>query len=438
MTRRVWAALVAIAIPATTAFAQGGGGSARVVDRIVAVVGSRTILASQIDERMVLLEAQGQTLPTDSAARAQLGRQMLDEMIDEELLVQHAERDTAVKVTDQEVQDQVDRTVDNVRSQFGSDAEFQAEIRRAGFASLEEWRRYLLESQRRASLGQRLIEQLRGTGKLRPIPPSEEQLKEFWDANQATLPPRPASVSFRQLIVTPTADSAARLRALHLADSLARAIRNGADFATVASRFSDDSTTRASGGDLGWFRRGQMVPAFEAVAFNQRPGAISPPVETQYGFHIIRVDRAQPGEVQAHHVLIAPDISPVRVDAARRLADSLHGVLRTGANFDSLARRYHDPNEPKIAETVVLDSLPPDYRAAIGPDTTTGMRPVFVVGQGSPKPKFVILDVTDRIPAGPVRFEDVKARVRDRLGGDLALRHYLAQLRRQTYIDIRY
>jgi peptidyl-prolyl cis-trans isomerase SurA len=434
--RRALPALAALLVAAfAPAAAQAGGG--RMVDRVVAIVGSRTILASQIDERMVLLQAQGQTIPDDSSAREQIGRQLLEEMIDEELLVQQAERDTAVRVSDQEVQAQVEQTVGNVRSQFASDAEFQAEIRRAGFASLEEWRRYLTESQRRASLGQRLIEQLRGMGKLRPIAPSDSQVTAFWDANKGTLPPRPASVTFRQLVVTPTADSAAQQRAAKLADSLARAIRAGADFAAVASRFSDDTLTRASGGDLGWFRRGQMVPAFEAVAFNLRPGTISPPVETTYGFHIIRVDRAQPGEVQAHHVLIAPDISPTQVNEARRLADSLYRMLKAGASFDSLARRFHDPNEPKLGEGVVVDSLPPEYRAALATDSAAALKPVFVTGEGSPRPKFVIFEVTDRIPAGPVRFEDVKTRLRDRLGADLALRHYIQQLRRDAYISVR-
>src|SRR5207245_284206 len=89
----------------------GPGPPAAPVARMVAIVGIRPILLSQVEEQIVLLQAQGQTLPTDSAGRATLRRQLLGRMVDEELLVQQAERDTTIKVTDQEVQDQVEQTV---------------------------------------------------------------------------------------------------------------------------------------------------------------------------------------------------------------------------------------------------------------------------------------------------------------------------------------
>jgi peptidyl-prolyl cis-trans isomerase SurA len=407
------------------------------VDRIVAIVGSRAMLWSQIEERIVMMAAQGQPVPEDSAARDSLRRQIVSDMIDEELLVQQAERDTSVAVTDQEVQTQVEQTINNVKSQFRSDAEFQAEIRKAGFASQEEWRRYLTENQRRSVLGQRLIEHLRGTGRLRPIPPSDAEVREAWDQNRGSMPPRPAAVSFRQLVVTSRADSAARAKAFNLADSLATALRAGADFATVAARFSDDTLTRAAGGELGWFRRGQMVPQFEQAAFSQRPGEISRPVETSYGFHVIRVDRAQPGEVLAHHVLIAPVISKAQIDRARAVADSVRGLLAKGANFDSLSRKFHDPDEPKLAESVPIDSLPPTYRTAVRADTTLGLKALVTLGGETPKPKFVVIEVTQRFAEGPVTFDEIKGRIRDRLSSELALRHYLAELRKQAHISIR-
>ena len=238
--------------------------------------------------------------------------------------------------------------------------------------------------------------------------------------------------------MSPQPDSAARAATLRLADSIAVALRGGADFATLAARFSDDSSTKAAGGELGWFRRGQMVPAFEQAAFTLRPGEISHPVETTYGFHVIRVDRAQPGEVMAHHILLSPTITPTQVQLARRLADSIYTVLRRGGSLDSLARKFHDPNEPKLAEATPIDSMPPEYRQALHGDTTVGVKPVFEAGKGTRRPKFVVLDVTTVIPAGPVRFADIKARVSERLGADLALKHYLSQLRSQAYIAMRY
>jgi peptidyl-prolyl cis-trans isomerase SurA len=420
-----------------------GAAGGQAVDRIVAVVGTRPILASQIEEEMVQAQAQGQELPADSAARMTMRRQILDRLVELELLVQQAQRDTSIRVTDQEVLDQVEQTYQNVRKQFRSENEFRDQIRQARFGSVEEWRRWLADQQRRELYAQRLLEAQRQKGKLRPIPPTEAQMREFWDQNRAQQPKRPATVSFRQIVIKPVPDSAARRIALARAESIVVELRRGADFAAAAKRFSGDSASAAQGGELGWFRRGVMVKEFEDMAFRLRPGEISPVVETAFGFHIIKVERTQPAEILARHVLIMPEISAAQVARARQLADSLHGALArdpnraVGATFDSLAKRYADPLEPKIAEDAPLTELPPEYQELLTTDTTLGLKPVITEAATSPRPKFVVLEVTARHEAGELSFDDVKLRIRQSLSDQLAIRHYVDQLKRQTYIDIR-
>lgn len=428
---------VAAVVAATPVAAQQ---PVQLLDRIVAVVGTRAILASELEEEFVQAQAQAQgrnqPFPTDSAARLAMRRDMLTSMVEQELLVQEAQRDTSVRVTEQEVQDAVEETVQNVRRSFPSEAEFQRQLRAAGFATQEEWRRWLADNQRRQIWSQRLLESRRQAGKLRSITPTEQQMREMFDANSASAQPRPPSVSFRQIVIAPQADSAAKLRARQLADSLLQALRAGADFAELARRFSDDSGSRASGGELGWFRRGVMVKEFERVAFYLRPGMISEPVETEFGYHLIRVDRTQPAEVFARHILIMPQLSAPQVAIAQARADSVYAALRAGAPFDSLARKFADPSEAKLAEDIAVSQLPAEYQAAIG-DSGTGLRPPFTLGPGSPRPKITVVDVTQRRGAGPLRYEDVRDRIRQNLGQQLAVRHFLSQLRRTTYVDIR-
>src|SRR5881275_2007531 len=213
----VLAGLAAL-FPAPRAAAQGRAVSDRPVDRIVAIVGPKPILASQVEEQLVLAQSQGVKMPEDSAGRNAARRQVLSQMVDEELMVQQAERDTTIKVTDQEVQDAVEQTVQNVRKQFASITEFRAQLRAAQFVSEEEWRRWLADQQRRSILQQRLIEALKGKGKLRPIPPSDAEMHDFWEANRAQQPKRPAAISFRQIVIVPKPDSAASARALQLAE----------------------------------------------------------------------------------------------------------------------------------------------------------------------------------------------------------------------------
>src|SRR5205814_1636551 len=242
----VVAALAAVSPWGTPAAAQGRAATDRPVDRIVAVVGTKPILASQVEEQLVLAQSQGAKVPADSAGRDAARRQILSQMVDEELLVQQAERDTTIKVTDQEVQDAVEQTVQNVRNQFTSIPEFQAQLRAAGFVSEEEWRRWLADQQRRAILQQRLIEGLKQKGKLRPIAPSDAEMRAFWESNREQQAKRPAAISFRQVVVVPKPDSAASVRALQLAESLVVALRKsgGATFADVAKKYSADSVSR--------------------------------------------------------------------------------------------------------------------------------------------------------------------------------------------------
>jgi len=418
--------------------ATAAGQAPHPIDRIVAVVGTRSILNSQIDEEIVRFQAQGGQVPPDSAGRAKMRRELLDKMVEEELIVQQAQRDTNVKVTDQEVLDAVEQTYQNARKQFSSEVEFQNQLRAVGLGSVEEWRRQLADDQRRKILQDRLFEALRQKGKLKPIPPTDQQMRDFWEQNRAQQPKRPATVSFRQIVIKPQPDSAAKARAYQVAESLLVVLRHGADFASVAKRFSADTASREQGGELGWFRRGVMFKEFEDVAFRLRPGEISDVVETPFGYHIIKVERVQPAEILARHVLLMPDVSPAQVEIARRLADSIHAALARGAPFDSLARGAADPEEPKLAEDAPFAQLPQEYQDLLAKDTTVGLKPLITVGAGSPRPKFVVLDLTQRHPEGELAFDDVKMRIKEILSNDLAIRHYVDQLRQKTYIDIRF
>jgi len=131
---------------------------------------------------------------------------------------------------------------------------------------------------------------------------------------------------------------------------------------------------------------------------------------------------------------------------ARHLADSLHDLLARepvgsgvtlGSKFDQLAKTYADPLEPKLAEDAPLTDLPPEYQELFSSDTTLGLKPVVAEGVTTQRPKFVVLEVTARKGAGALAYEDVKLRIRQSLSDQLAIRHFVDQLKRQTYIDIR-
>lgn len=413
------------------------GDTTLVVDRVVAVVGNTPILASQVDEEIFSRQAQGLKLPETPPALAALRREVIQGVVESELLVQQAERDTAVKVTDQEVAEGVEQQIRKIRSNFSTEAEYASELRKAGFQTPDEYRRWLGDQQRRSVLQNRLIEKLRSDGTLKPVIPTDREMRAYFETQKSALEKRPATLSFRQVLVPPRPSVEARQAAYQLADSIARALRQGGDFAVAAKRFSQDSASREQGGSLNWFRRGVMVPEFERVAFGIKPGVISDPVETAFGFHVIQVERAQPAEVQARHILIMPEITEAEVDSARRLADAVYAALRSGAPIDSLQRLYHEKGEEREGKDIPVTKLPPAYAQALANADEGTVVPPFPVAGGNGRTRFAVVQVTSRRPEGDVRYEDVRDKIRAQLGEQLAIRRYLDRLRKSSYVEIR-
>jgi peptidyl-prolyl cis-trans isomerase SurA len=407
------------------------------VDRVVAVVGNQPILASQVDEEIFSRQGQGLQLPKDEASMNALRKSVTQSIVDEEILIQEAQRDTSIKVTDQEITDGVEQQIKKIRSNFSSEVEYAAELKKAGFQTPDEYRRWLSDQQRRAAYQNRLIDKLRNDGKLKPVIPTDKEMRAYFESQKANLDKRPATLSFRQIIVPPTPSVEARQRAYRLADSIVVELRKGGDFAVAAKRFSMDSGSRELGGSLNWFRRGTMVPEFERVAFALKPGTISDPVETPFGFHVIQVQRVQPGEVQARHILIMPEITIAETDSARNLAVNIAEALKKGASFDSLQQLYHDKSEEREAKEIPLTKLPPAYAQAIGESPGGSIVGPFPLEAATGRTKYDVLLVAERRDAGEVRFEDVRDKVRDQLGEQLAIRRYLDRLKKETYVELR-
>jgi peptidyl-prolyl cis-trans isomerase SurA len=408
-----------------------------VVDRVVAVVGNRPVLASQVDEELFSRQSQGVKLPDNAEGIRAIRQQIVSSIIDEELLVQQAMRDTSIKVTDEEIASGVEEQVKKVRTNFNSEMEYAAELKKAGFQTPEEYRRWLTDQQRRAAYQNRLIEKLRNDGKLKSVAPTEKEMKEYFEEQKASLGSRPATVSFRQIVVTPMPSPEAKAKTKAEADSIVLELRRGADFAVAARRFSQDPGSKEQGGSLNWFRRGVMVPEFEKVAFSLRPGMISDPVESPFGYHIIQVERVQPAEVQARHILLVPNIDSAHVDSARVRAESIRAALLAGASFDSLQRLYHDRSAEKEASNVPVTKLPENYAKVVADSGRGAILPVFTMPGSGNRDQFVVMQVVDRRPEGEIRYEDVRDRIREQLGQQLAIRRYLDRLRRSTYVEIR-
>jgi peptidyl-prolyl cis-trans isomerase SurA len=147
-------------------------------------------------------------------------------------------------------------------------------------------------------------------------------------------------------------------------ESIQGELQSGADFADLARRYSEDPGTAAEGGDVGCFGPGQVAPEFEAAARQLKPGQVSPPVLTQYGYHLIRLREQRETELCASHVLVrAVATRPDRERAMARM-EELRRRLAAGADFAQLARENSD--DPQSARRGGLwqlfsrDQIPPE------------------------------------------------------------------------------
>jgi peptidyl-prolyl cis-trans isomerase SurA len=420
--------------------AQGDSG-ALPVDYVAAVVGDRPILWTELMEEFNERRARGLKPPTDSAEQIALARSILVEMIDEEVIVQHALRDTSVHVADLDVQNAADAQMKRVRGQFKSDAEFAQALKSGGFGTPEEYKRWMHEKSRRSALQEKLFAKLRQNGKIVPVPVSEKDVSEAFEKSKDNLPKRPPTVTFRQLVVAARPSDAAKAAAKAKADSLLIEVRKGGDFEQIAKRESMDPSSKELGGDLGWNRRGAMVPAFEQWMFALAPGQTSPVVETTFGYHIIRVDRVQPGEVKARHILIRPRIDSADVAAAKVRADSASALWQAGVPFDSLVKRFHDSDA--LEETGSLQpfdraQLPESYRTAFeGKGSNAFIVPFPIDDPARSAKKYVVSQIIKSDDGGEYTISDFRNQIRDQLSQERGMRRVIDQMRKDLYVSIR-
>ena len=294
---------------------------------------------------------------------------------------------------------------------------------------------------RRSDIRVEQVQQMFIQSRLRNAPPielTEDELLAAFQASRGQLDQRPKTVTFDQVVMMPTPSDASVDSARTQLEGLLTQIREGADFAELATEHSDDPGTAANGGDLGWFRRGGMVKEFEEAAFALFDGQVSGIVETQYGLHIIKVERSRAGERRARHILLIPQVTETDLQRMRDIAAEVLAQLQSGGDIDPLVAQYADPEAP---DSVTIDfdqitSLPPGYEAIATASAGDVIGPIeYDTGQGTKR--ISVLKVTDVREAGAYTFEDLRSQLADRLRQQKQVARIIEDLRAKTHIDIR-
>lgn len=407
-------------------------GGTELIDGVVAIVGDTVLLLSDVQAEMMNLQAAGQQLPADPAARERLAREIMESRITDLILLEAAQ-DAGITASEAQVQQSVEDDLRSVRRRFNdSEVALQQALARSGM-TLEEYRAQLAEQHRNRQVIEAFMA-VRTRNRARPLV-SEDQIREFFEAQRAGLGTRPATISLRQAIVQPEPSDSARRAAELEAEEVLRELSQGADFEVLARRFSDDEGTREHGGDLGWFRAGRMVPEFERAAFALRPGQTSGIVRTDFGYHIIRLERVRGAERQARHILIAPELTEADRRIARERADSIAQAVRGGADIVQIARAQDTPSGEIEIERIPMDRLPPAYETALR-NASEGevVGPIEIESPAGSS--WAVVRVTGRQAEGAYTIDDVRDQIRDRLQQQLMIEQIVEELRREMYVAV--
>jgi peptidyl-prolyl cis-trans isomerase SurA len=409
---------------------------AGVIEGVAAVVGDKPILRSEVDEQFASLAPQFQVDPNDSSQANQLRREILDNLISEQLLTQEAEA-TGIKVDDAAINDAVSQAIESDRARLGAEG-FAEQLRKEGLTEASLRARYSEEA--RQELMRRNLLQKEVFAK---VTVTDAQVQKSFSENKEKIGKKPRALRVLDLFVRTTPDSMIEQAQRKRAEDVEKEIVGGLAFDEAAKKYSDDEKSRAQGGLLPPFSPGDLGDrSFEKVAFTLPVGDVSAPVRTNLGYHVIQVvnrdDQAQ--TVQIRHILIK--VTPARADDSRVRAkvDSIRDEIVSGKlDFAEAVRRYS--NDPASREAdgdvgwLAIDNFLGDTRGAVDSLRVGGVSRVAQVEGG-----YHIFKLTGEQAESDYTFDEIKDDLRGMVERDerqKRLETYLKELRGRYFVEVR-
>ncbi len=241
---------------------------------VVARVNGEDIAKADFDRLLKQMEMQaGQAVPKER--RDEIYRAVLDQLVTYTALVQET-RARGVKVSDAEAKQASDAKLAELRKQMPDEAAFKKALAE----------RNMTVERLRADIRKDLAINKMMEAELATAPAvTDADVKDFYDKN----PDEFTGVRASHILIKPDGfDEASKKKARTAIDDVLKQAKAGTDFGELAKKHSSDGSAQ-QGGDLGFFTKGRMVPEFSNAAFKLQPGQISDVVETQFGYHIIKV-----------------------------------------------------------------------------------------------------------------------------------------------------
>ncbi|NLO44259.1 MAG: peptidylprolyl isomerase [Candidatus Cloacimonetes bacterium] len=297
------------------------------MDRIVAKVGTEIILLSDLQKQISQLASTGidpQILYPEN---------VLGQIIEQKLLVQKA-KELNIAADEDAITKYAERYLNDIKSRYPSEADFQVELRKMN-TTQRELLKFLADQIRENYLTEQLIEKYISSR----IKITEPEMRSFYETSKDSLAVKPTTWELSLILreIRPSVETQERIIAE--TETLLEKLKAGEDFAALAEEYSDCPSSQ-QGGDLGYFKRGMMVKPFEDAAFSLNINEISEIVQSNFGYHIIKLTDRRGDEIRASHILKIVQAGEDDSDRERALMQEIRDRIVAGESFGDLAREY--------------------------------------------------------------------------------------------------
>lgn len=303
------------------------------VDGIAGVIGSYVILNSDIDLMYEDLKNQGVSAANYNDCM------LLGSLMENKLYAHHATQDSIV-VSNAELSNQVDQQISQMTGQLGSMEKVLSFYKRESEA---EFRSELLELNKQRELASRMQQKIVENVEVTP-----DEVRAYFE--NIPVDERPVfgdEVEIAQIVIKPEIPQSEKQKIIDRLNEMREdVIDNGASFNTKAIMYSQDPGSSSNGGRMVISRKDALDKDFKDTAFSLQEGEISEPFESQFGFHIIKVDRVMGQNLEIRHILLIPDVTTQTIEIARKKLDSIRTqIVNKEFTFGQAASKFSDEKE---------------------------------------------------------------------------------------------
>lgn len=365
------------------------------VDGIIATVGDYIILDSDIDKGYLEISSQGNSIKDISRC------QMLGKLLEDKLYAHQAIQDSIV-VKDDEVKKMMDDRINYMVEQIGS---LDKVIEYYKKNSEEEFKTYFFDVLKENKLSEDMQKKIIDAVEVTP-----EEVRTFFRKIQtAELPVFGSEMEVAQIVVTPKITEEENNKVIEKLNGFKKDIQGGASFFSKAVLYSEDPGSRSSGGFYKMTRKTPFVKEFKDVAFSLSEGDISEPFQTDFGYHIIYVEKIRGQEIDLRHILLIPKVSDESLKEAKEKITLIKKRIQDKEiTFAEAARTLSDEKETRANGGILINPKTQDTRFELTKMDPSLYSNVSNLKEGeisiplaeedqSGKKKFKLLTVTNRI-----------------------------------------